>query len=88
MNRIATFKSGKNPIAVIIEIGGKALQIPHADLAPFDTPGTIELELYRQASLNNVQPPRLFAHINRDGSLALATGNAPNTWPEDEKEPK
>jgi len=29
---------------------------------------------------------RVFLHRNRDGSVAIATGSEPETWPEDERE--
>lgn len=37
------------------------------------------------ASAAGVYPlPDIYAHINRDGSIALATGAEPSSWPEDE----
>lgn len=27
--------------------------------------------------------PDIFAHVNRDGSIAIATGTEPSVWPED-----
>lgn len=30
--------------------------------------------------------PPIYAHINRDGSIALATGAEPDVWPEDDME--
>ena len=82
MNRIATFKQGTNADALIIEIGGTMLKIQHSELGQLTSANAIKTELTRQASLGNKQLPELFIHVNRDGSLALATGHEPPVWPE------
>lgn len=89
LTRVATWKDAKQGKAVLLVIDGQKLEISHADLATFDTEKKIKDELELQATIGNVQPPAMFVHINRDGSLALATGAAPKVWPEDvpEEEP-
>ena len=47
----------------------------------------IKLELESAASLSDVELPRFFVHVNLDGSIALATGEEPDVWPEDWSDP-
>lgn len=87
MERVATWKTDKGGRpAVFIQIDGRELAVTHAGLETHDTTAKLEVEFERQASLSNVQLPELFFHVNRDGSIALATGFAPKVWPEDEIE--
>ena len=46
----------------------------------------IESALEAAAAFSTVELPTLHAHVNRDGTIALATGNLPKgfVWPEDE----
>lgn len=85
MERVATWKDTKKE-AVLLVVDGVKLEIEHGDLSHLDTAEKIEAELNSQASTSNVQPPKIFVHISRDGSLALATGAAPKVWPEDRPE--
>lgn len=85
MERVATWKTDKGGRpAVLIQIDGRELAVTHVGLAIYDTAAKLEAEIERQAVLSNVQLPRLFFHVNRDGSIALATGFPPKVWPEDE----
>jgi hypothetical protein len=52
-----------------------------------DDPITVaELEAAAAEQLGGECPIDLFFHINDDGSVAIATGEAPDVWPEDEIE--
>lgn len=87
MDRIATWKTDKGGrSAVLIRIDQRELTIAHADLITYDTAEKLKAEIERQASLSDVELPELFFHVNRDNSIALATGSAPKVWPEDEIE--
>lgn len=79
--RVATFRSVAK-LAVIIEVDGETVEISHAALATHDTPAKLKAEAERQAGKGLA----VFFHINRDGSIALATGAAPGVWPEDTEE--
>ena len=83
LTRIATWKDAKQGKAVLLVVDGETMEITHADLTTFDTEKKMKDELERQASVGNVQPPAIFVHINRDDSIALAAGAAPDVWPED-----
>lgn len=85
LQRIATWKDAKKEAALLV-VDGIKLKVEHADLSRLDTAKKIETELNSQASTSNVALPRIFVHINRDGSLALATGALPAVWPEDDME--
>ena len=87
LQRVATWKDTKKEAALLV-VDGVKLEIAHADLSYLDTAKKIQDELKAQASTSNVAPPKMFAHINRDGSLALATGAAPKVWPEDDEDPE
>ena len=83
LQRVATWKDTKKE-AVLLVIDGVKLEVTHVGLVSLDTNKKIEDDLNSQASTSNVQPPPIFAHINRDGSVAIATGAAPDVWSEDE----
>jgi len=83
LTRLATWKDTKKEAALLI-VDGIKLEIAHDDLSTLDTAEKIEAELNSQASISNVALPKIFAHINRDGSIALATGQEPLVWPENE----
>ena len=85
LTRIATFKDAKRE-AVLLEVSGWRIELAHGHLQPDVTEKMLETELRRQSSLSNTVFPRVHVHINRDGSLAVATGAAPVTWPEDESQ--
>lgn len=84
MKRVATFKRGAE--AIIVELSGRKLEISREDLKETGTAGKITEELNRQAGAIGVVIPRFFVHVNRDGSIAMATGLRPKVWPEDENE--
>jgi len=42
----------------------------------------IKAEVRAQARELGIELPDIFVHVNRDGSLGLATGEAPIPWPE------
>ena len=77
--KITQISSGINGNAVAITIDGVNHSIKDAD-ASGKNEGNLKstLETKFGKSLPNV-----FVHKNKDGSFALATGRAPNVWPED-----
>ena len=76
MNRIATFKTGST--AVIIEHEGltRALSLVVVRANPLAAAAIITA-MVKQAS---------FVHVNRDDTIAVAVGQEPGVWPEDEVE--
>ena len=84
LTKIATWRNATQGMAVLLIVNEQKIEITHADLNKFDTKKKIEPELKRQAILSNVDLPAIFAHINRDGSIAIATSAAPKVWPEDD----
>ncbi len=87
LTRIATWKTAAKGYAIILTVDGHDLKLEHTDLVTYDTAKKVEDELSRQASVSAAEPPAIYVHVNRDGSLALATGSAPEVWPEDEVDP-
>ena len=85
LTRIACWKDSKQGSAVVIEIDRAKFEVTHANLTTYDTVEKIKAEIERQASLSAKQLPKIFFHKNRDGSIAIATGDEPKVWPEDEK---
>ena len=53
-------------------------------LGSLDTAEKLATEI--EKVISKEAKPDLFLHKNRDGSWAIATGEEPKTWPEDEKE--
>jgi len=86
INRIATYKLGKSDTAVLIEVDGKPIEITYSELSTYNTEKKIENRIDFLASKSKVDLPEIFIHKNRDGSVAVATGQEPDIWPEDEKE--
>jgi N-dimethylarginine dimethylaminohydrolase len=84
LQRVATWKRAEQGKAVLLVVDGKRIEINHASLTTLDTAEKIEAELQSQATTSNVQLPKIFVHVNRDGSVAVATGAEPRAWPEDE----
>jgi hypothetical protein len=75
-NRIASTAAG----GVVLDDGAVKVEIAAAALGTHDTPAKLLAEAERQAgkALSGV-----FFHVNRDGSVAIATGQEPDAWPED-----
>jgi len=84
VKRIATTRRTNKGYAILIGSGRGNYFLAPDDLRTFNTAVKVEAELKRQASLIGDSLANIFIHINRDGSLAIATGRAPGTWPEDE----
>ena len=82
LTRVATSRDVKKK-AIVLEISGKNVQMSHGDLSLYNTASAVEEVISTRAGLAGVILPRVFVHINRDGSLAVATGAAPEEWPED-----
>lgn len=82
LTRVATWPKPPKP-AIVIGIGTTTIQVSQAMLATLDTEAEIESALETLASGAGITLPAIFVHINDDGSVALATGAAPDIWPED-----
>lgn len=83
VTRVAAWKQAKQGPAVLVVIDGKKVEIAHADLVTHDTAAKVKAELETQAGK---VLPGLFIHVNKAGNLAVATGQEPDVWPEDEAE--
>lgn len=91
ISRIATLRDPKQP-ALIVEVvenprqgDGHKFEISRAE-AEDKTAEQLELALSTKADLIGVSLPNVHIHVNRDGSLAIATGKEPpKIWPEDAK---
>lgn len=80
LTRITTRKPTKGPVAVTIEVDGKQVDISYADkLTRFNSEADFKAEIERVVG---TKIP-IFVHFNRDGGVAIATGRAPEIWPED-----
>jgi hypothetical protein len=74
--RVASTVNG----GIVIETGDKTLAIDESDLATYDTAAKLLAEAERQADSTLAD---LYFHVNRDGSVVIATGCEPEVWPED-----
>jgi hypothetical protein len=83
LRRVATTRKAEKGYAVLVETGKEAYLLTADDLLTYDSAEKAKIELERQVSASKETLPPLFVHKNRDGSLALATGAAPDVWPED-----
>lgn len=80
VTRVAAWKRAAQGPAVLVVVDGVEVKILHADLITHDTAAKIKTELETQAGK---ALPGLFIHVNKAGNLAVATGQEPDTWPED-----
>lgn len=81
LTRVATSKD-KEKYALVLVVDNKELKLTHKDLEKENTADKIVKVIEKQAGDTSL--PSIFVHLNRDGSLALATGAEPGVWPEDE----
>jgi len=79
---LGTFKSHVSNIALSLRENDKECGLIHPQLAAYRFNRAIVAEIKAQARENGVTLPDVFVHINRDGSLAFATGAEPIPWPE------
>ena len=83
ISRVAAWKS-RLGTTVLLDIGGRSLQLTREELDTYSTGGQISAALLDKAVLADVSlPDDVSLHINRDGSIAVATGLEPQIWPED-----
>ncbi|MCK4444176.1 MAG: hypothetical protein KAW09_06510 [Thermoplasmata archaeon] len=61
---------------------GKECQLTQVRRLAYRHKRSIVAEIKAQAREHGITLPDIFIHINRDGSLALATGAPPHVWPE------
>ena len=73
--------------AITLTVDGTRIALSHDQTAD-RTEEQITVALGGAATTADVVLPEITVHINRDGSLALATGKLPKgfVWPEDERE--
>jgi len=78
---VATWKSAEQGPAVMLDYGGRKIEFSHEDLIELDTAE----ELYAAANeiFGEDFPKPVFFHVNRDNTIAVATGAMPSVWPED-----
>ena len=70
--------SSKNEDAIIIETDTKQVVLKNTDES-LSSASLTKTELEKTLGTKS----DLFIHKNRDGSIAVATGNEPESWPED-----
>jgi hypothetical protein len=86
LTRVACWKNSAQGPAVAIEIDGIEFAILHANLPNNNVESKLNQTINQMASVAGKELPELFFHQNRDGSIAIATGFAPEIWPEDKTE--
>jgi len=79
-------KTVRDKPALEIVHGGKALRIDWKQVKPTTTAAFLEESVTTWATAEGLALPGVYVHMNRDGSLAVATGQKPAVWPEDEPE--
>ena len=79
LTRIATFKP-PNTIAIVVELdgGARSLAILYSALS-----GKTE-EQINAIARTYLERDDFWCHWNRDGSIAIAMGQEPEMWPEDD----
>lgn len=78
VKRVATSRKASDD-ALIVEWGKERFTVSQADAAKLTS-----ASLAASLSAVSKEAPTIHFHRNRDGSIAVATGVAPETWPEDE----
>jgi len=84
LERVAIWRSGKGEPAFRIVVGGQEITLSHAQADTLSTESAVQAAIEQVAQTSKVELPRIFVHKNRDGTWALATGQEPDAWPEDE----
>ena len=81
LKRVSTRKQlDYNPMT--IEIGEHIFTLTWGDLIKTNTDKKIKRYLIDAASEFGIDVSNIFVHINRDSSIAIATGQEPAVWPE------
>jgi hypothetical protein len=76
-SRIRTTKT-----EIILTRGGGEHTIPRSKLLPEPTALEVKTDIHELFGVGAFDD--LFIHVNRDNTIAIATGQAPPVWPEDE----
>jgi len=79
---LGTFKSHVSAQALSLRVGGRECELSQAQLAAYRFDRGLVAEIKAQAREHGITLPDVFVHVNRDRSLALATGAVPHIWPE------
>jgi len=83
--RISTSPRARPDPSVIIEVGGRRVMFEHAQSDRMEL-ATLRGNLEQECRAGGVEVA-VFVHRNRDNSLAIAVGERPDVWPEDEPKP-
>ncbi len=75
--------TGRTKPAIALTLDDVTISLSHAEVSG-RTVVEIAGDLAERAAGHQIALPPIALHINRDGSLAIATGAAPDVWPEDE----
>jgi len=67
---------------VLLKVDGQTVAVSPVELQPRNE---AETKTLLESRLGKSFPFPIFFHKNRDGSVAIATGEHPEVWPEDEK---
>lgn len=89
--RIATWKQSaldkdvsREPVTIVVD--GHTIVITRALITRLNTTKKLMDKVEEYALANGIELPPIFFHINRDKSIAIATGQEPEIWPEDDAE--
>jgi len=88
MNRLTRLLTAKTrlaaDVAIVIQSRSQTFRLTRSDLLTYDTPDKLVRELRRQIGAEQELSYRTFFHRNRNGSIAVAVGQEPTVWPEDD----
>ena len=79
LQRLATSRRGRD--AVVVDFGDGVQRLRRPQLA---TPTNRERSIHDAIAFRSNRP--VYVHENRDGSYAIAVGDEPRIWPEDERD--
>ena len=68
--------------AVCLQINGGTICVTNDDVSMFSLNTNVKLKTFVEKILGKSED--IYFHINRDGSIAVATGSEPELYPEDE----
>jgi len=67
--------------AIVVETSNGLVKVLRTELAILNTSEKMDTALVSRVSCSEA---KIFTHLNKDGSLAVAIGAKPNIWPEGE----
>lgn len=77
---LTRLKTSRKDRILLLVLNGRHISLNRQELDNHNTPGRAKAEIDRKLG----RASDLSIHFNRDGSVAIAWGQPPLTWPEDE----